>query len=183
MKKKWESLGFDTVGGAASAVLHLKGHAKTQQDLSFFTQCLSALSFVWFGMVMAISFMESWVKFTAPTMPREVGLDVGRTVFAALNRVEIIWSVLSFLLVQEIFYCHQDLHNPLAVHRIVLLVLPFVILAIQTLHLQPVLDRRARLIMTKQPLEGGAMPHHLYIILEVVKVVALFTNGLAMFSL
>ncbi|EGZ26652.1 hypothetical protein PHYSODRAFT_320555 [Phytophthora sojae] len=47
------------------------------------------LSLVWLGFVLAISCTESWVKFRAPFMPRHLALDLGRTMFAALNSVEI----------------------------------------------------------------------------------------------
>ncbi|POM78130.1 Membrane protein [Phytophthora palmivora] len=49
----------------------------------------SFLSLVWLGFVLAISGTESWVKFRAPFMPRHLALDLGRTMFAALNSVEI----------------------------------------------------------------------------------------------
>ncbi|KAG6973457.1 hypothetical protein JG687_00000882 [Phytophthora cactorum] len=49
----------------------------------------SFLSLVWLGFVLAISCTESWVKFRAPFMPRHLALDLGRTMFAALNSVEI----------------------------------------------------------------------------------------------
>jgi len=46
-----------------------------------------------------ISFLEAWVKFRADLVTRAVGLDVGRTVFHALNRVEIALSLATFLLI------------------------------------------------------------------------------------
>lgn len=46
-------------------------------------------SFLWLGFVLAISFMEAWVKFRAPFLPRHYGLDVGRTIFPVLNAVEV----------------------------------------------------------------------------------------------
>uniref|UniRef100_A0AAV1U934 Uncharacterized protein n=1 Tax=Peronospora matthiolae TaxID=2874970 RepID=A0AAV1U934_9STRA len=47
------------------------------------------LALVWLGFVLAISCTESWLKFRAPFMPRHLALDLGRTMFAALNSVEI----------------------------------------------------------------------------------------------
>ncbi|ETK87602.1 hypothetical protein F441_08128 [Phytophthora nicotianae CJ01A1] len=65
----------------------------------------SFLSLVWLGFVLAISCTESWVKFRAPFMPRHLALDLGRTMFAALNSVEIglcagLW-LLHFLVSSE----------------------------------------------------------------------------------
>jgi hypothetical protein len=53
------------------------------------------------GFVLAISGMEAWLKFRAPFVPRPFLLDVGRTVFPALNSVEgalcaSIWRTLIF---------------------------------------------------------------------------------------
>ncbi|GAB9465164.1 hypothetical protein Gpo141_00002581 [Globisporangium polare] len=47
------------------------------------------LSLLWLGFVLGISFLEAWIKFKAPFVPRHLGFDVGRTVFAALNAVEL----------------------------------------------------------------------------------------------
>ncbi len=59
------------------------------------------VTFIWFGFVSAISFMEAPVKFTAPSLTLAVGLDVGRHVFAVLNKVEIGFTLVSlWLLVQ-----------------------------------------------------------------------------------
>ncbi|CAI5731212.1 unnamed protein product [Hyaloperonospora brassicae] len=60
------------------------------------------LSLVWLGFVLAISCTESWVKFRAPFVPRHLALDVGRTMFAALNSVEIglcvaLWALHFFV--------------------------------------------------------------------------------------
>lgn len=57
------------------------------------------LALVWLGFILAVSCTESWVKFRAPFLPRHLALDVGRTMFAALNAVEMglclgLWLVL-----------------------------------------------------------------------------------------
>ncbi|RMX67324.1 hypothetical protein DD238_003212 [Peronospora effusa] len=63
--------------------------------------CAAFLSLVWLGFVLAISCTESWLKFRAQFVPHHLALDLGRTMFAALNSVEIgiavgLW-VLHFL--------------------------------------------------------------------------------------
>eukprot|EP00536_Pseudo-nitzschia_multiseries_P010026 jgi/Psemu1/288849/fgenesh1_pg.294_\ len=47
------------------------------------------VSTLWLGFVLAISGMEAWIKFRAPVCPRAFALDIGRTVFPALNAVEV----------------------------------------------------------------------------------------------
>jgi hypothetical protein len=48
---------------------------------------------LWLGMVVAISFLEAPIKFRAPAVTLPVGLGIGRLVFKALNRVEIVLLV------------------------------------------------------------------------------------------
>jgi hypothetical protein len=50
----------------------------------------SALTFVWLGMVLAISFLEAPLKFRAPGVTIPIGLGIGRLVFRALNTVEAL---------------------------------------------------------------------------------------------
>ena len=48
-----------------------------------------ALTFLWLGMVLAISFVEAPLKFRAPGVTLPIGLGIGRLVFRALNAVEV----------------------------------------------------------------------------------------------
>src|SRR5215212_10070776 len=45
--------------------------------------------FVWLGMVLAISFVETPLKFRAPGVTLQIGLGIGRLVFRALNACEV----------------------------------------------------------------------------------------------
>ena len=58
------------------------------------------LCFVWFGVTAGISLLETPVKFSTPSLSREVALDVGRVVFSALNKFELIALVLLLILVR-----------------------------------------------------------------------------------
>ncbi len=49
-----------------------------------------ALTFVWLGMVLAISFLEAPLKFRAPGVTLPIGLGIGRLVFLALNCGEAV---------------------------------------------------------------------------------------------
>jgi len=129
---------------------------------------LQTLGFVWAGLVLGISFLEAPVKFTAPSLTRAVGLDVGRHVFAALNKVEIGFGVLGGGLW---FFAgfRPDVRWGLA--AVVL------ILAVQTVWLLPALRAQAETII-----QGGEEPnksytHVAYVFLEVAKVAALLYVG------
>jgi len=47
------------------------------------------ICFVWVGITVGVSMIATPVRFTAATITRPVALDVGRVVFAALNKVEL----------------------------------------------------------------------------------------------
>jgi hypothetical protein len=51
---------------------------------------VGAIAFLWLGMVLALSFLEAPLKFRAPGITVQLGLGIGRLVFAAFNRVEIV---------------------------------------------------------------------------------------------
>ena len=55
---------------------------------------MAALFFVWAGMVLGISFLETPVKFTAPSVTLPIGLDVGRHVFGMFNKVELAFVLI-----------------------------------------------------------------------------------------
>jgi hypothetical protein len=124
------------------------------------------VTFVWFGFVSAISFMEAPVKFTAPSLTLAVGLDVGRHVFAVLNKVEIGFTLVSLLLLRGGWPA-----------RIACLLTGVAgLVALQTLWLLPALDVRALVYI-----DGGTPPpsqlHLLYVALEAAKVIGLFVLG------
>jgi hypothetical protein len=126
------------------------------------------LTFVWFGFVAAISFMEAPVKFTAPSLTLAVGLDVGRRVFTVLNKIEIVFSLAGlFLLFRSGF-------PP----RIMVLMTGLAgIVALQTLWLLPALDARALLYISgSTPLPSQL--HHLYVAAEAIKLTGLLVLGI-----
>jgi hypothetical protein len=53
----------------------------------------TGVTFVWLGMVLAISFLETPLKFHAPEVTLRVGLGIGRVVFRALNAAAIALAV------------------------------------------------------------------------------------------
>ncbi|BCI89282.1 hypothetical protein NIIDMKKI_44880 [Mycobacterium kansasii] len=58
-----------------------------------------AITFVWLGMVLAISFLEAPLKFRAPNVTLQIGLGIGRLVFRALNTVEVGFALVLLALV------------------------------------------------------------------------------------
>jgi len=56
--------------------------------------------FIWAGMTVGISMIATPVRFTAVSITRPVALDVGRVVFAALNKAELLALVLLLIIVR-----------------------------------------------------------------------------------
>jgi hypothetical protein len=131
-----------------------------------------AVTFLWLGFVLAISFMEAPVKFTAPSLTLSAGLDVGRRVFFVLNKIELAFGIILLLIF---------LSTKIYGSRILLLSAILIILLIQTIFLLPMLDIRA-----EEYISGSFPPpsnlHLFYIVSEIVKVVLLFLTGLLLFS-
>jgi hypothetical protein len=56
--------------------------------------------FTWVGMTVGISMIATPVRFSAESITRPVALDVGRVVFAALNKAELLALVLLLVVVR-----------------------------------------------------------------------------------
>jgi hypothetical protein len=125
------------------------------------------ISFVWFGMTAGISLLETPVKFTAPTITREVALDVGRVVFAALNKAEFIALILLLILVR-IGGRSRELFGPCAALATILIA--------QSAWLLPELNSRAQSII--EGIEPGpSIAHAAYSVLELLKLLVLLYLG------
>lgn len=133
-----------------------------------------AMVFVWVGFVCAISFMEAWLKFRAPGITLPLGLGIGRLVFSALNKVELVLSI--GILVSMLFSGLDSLK-----WKYVFFLVPFLIVITQTLWLLPALDARAEM-----HIQGLVVPpsnlHFYYVGAEFIKVVCLVIFGVKLFK-
>ena len=130
---------------------------------------LVAVPFIWFGTVLAISFVEAPLKFQAPGVTIPLGLGIGRLVFFALNKIELVLAAV-FLL--SLFGNRSVGKAATTVFATIAL-----ILCVETFWLLPVLDARA-----EEVINGTAEPfskmHFIYIALDAVKLILLFTLGI-----
>ncbi|WP_343856066.1 hypothetical protein [Fulvivirga kasyanovii] len=131
-----------------------------------------ACTFLWIGFVCAISFMEAWLKFRAPGITIELGLGIGQLVFTALNRVE--W-VLALAILAPIL-----LSNNLKMRRNVFLLIPLLVLILQSLWLLPALDTQATAIINNQILPSSNL-HFYFVLAEIIKVAGLLIFGINLF--
>jgi hypothetical protein len=128
----------------------------------------TALTFVWLGMVLAISFLEAPLKFRAPNVTLQIGLGIGRLVFRALNTVEVAFALVIGAIV---------LSGPTPARITVAVAVAGAALAVQLIAVRPGLTRRS-----DEVLAGSDAPrsraHYIYIALEAVKVVGLIAAGI-----
>jgi hypothetical protein len=131
-----------------------------------------AVTFVWLGMVVAISFLEAPLKFRAPDVTPRIGLGIGRLVFRALNGVEVVFAVV--LLVAAVA-------GPPGTVVTAAFVVAFAALGLQLGAVRPRLNRRSDQVLAglDAPRSRG---HRVYVGLEAVKVIALAVAGIALLS-
>lgn len=122
---------------------------------------------MWAGMTVGISMIATPVRFTAVSISRPVALDVGRVVFAALNKAELLAFVL-LLIIVRVSGRSRELWAWCGI--LILIVLA------QGAWLIPELAARTDIIMA-----GGELPpsaaHAIYSSLELVKIGLLLFLG------
>ena len=131
-----------------------------------------AVSLVWLGMVLAISFLEAPLKFRAPNVTLPIGLGIGRLVFRALNTVEGCFALLIVAIMAAV---------PTPARIAAAMSVAVAALAIQLVAVRPRLTRRS-----DEVLAGADGPrsraHYAYIALEGVKAVALLVAGILLLA-
>lgn len=130
----------------------------------------TAAVFIWLGMVLAISFLEAPLKFRAPGVDIPTGLGIGRVVFRALNRVEIVLALIVLVALVT-----GSPTGPAAALTAALLI----ILAGQLIAIRPRLNRRSdRILAGQQPSRSSL--HLYYVGLEAAKVLTLAALGICL---
>ncbi|MGI5156830.1 hypothetical protein [Microbispora sp. CA-102843] len=128
-----------------------------------------AATFVWLGMVLAISFLEAPLKFRAPGVTIPIGLGIGRLVFRALNAAEAVLAVVVIVAIAT--------GSP-ATAAVALTAVAAAVLVIQIAVVRPPLNRRSdRVLSGEDPALHRSKAHLYYVVLEAVKVVSLLALG------
>ena len=131
-----------------------------------------AATFVWLGMVVAISLLEAPLKFRAPDVTLRIGLGIGRIVFRALNGVEA--GLASVVVVAAVLGT-----MPGRVSTGVLVAVA--VLVLQLLAVRPALTRRSDRVLAGE-IVPRSRAHVGYVVTEAVKVVALLLTGVLALS-
>ena len=130
--------------------------------------------FLWIGFVCAISFMEAWLKFSAPGVTIPIGLGIGRLVFSALNKVE--W-LLGLLIIGNLIVSK----NKLTTFSNLLYFIPILLLVLQTFWLLPALDARAEIYIQGQ-IPPASTLHYYFVGIEIIKIGCLTIFGIKLFT-
>ena len=126
-----------------------------------------AITFIWVGMILGISFLEAPLKFKAPGITLPLGLGIGKLVFGALTKIEMSFSlfIIACLLLSEAKFKTWKLFF-----------IPILIVVIDNAWLMPILDNRIDLIMIGvTPPESNT--HWWYVGLELIKLIFLLIAG------
>lgn len=134
-----------------------------------------AALFTWFGMVVAISFIEAPLKFRAPGVTLQIGLGIGRLVFRALNTAEVLLAVLIIV---------AALLGSLPLGANAAIAVAVAALLVQMLAVRPLLTRRsdAVLAQTGPGRSKRSRAHYGYVGLELVKLIALIVGGVVLLA-
>lgn len=130
-----------------------------------------ALTFLWLGMVAAISFIEAPLKFRAPGITIPLGLGIGRLVFRALNTVEAVWAVVLIVVMAVGDGWPGGVFWALGVATAALV--------IQVAAVRPALSKRTDAVLAdpEHVPEHRSTAHLWYVGFELVKVGALIALG------
>jgi len=125
-------------------------------------------------MILGISFLEAPLKFQAPNMTLVLGLGVGKLVFSALNKVEIVFSIiLTAYLIKQFT----------SLERTTLFVLfgLILLLVLQSIWLIPILNARVDSLLNG--IEVPSTNHHFYYVgLEFLKVILLISGFIKIYK-
>jgi hypothetical protein len=131
-------------------------------------------TFLWVGFVCAISFLEAWLKFKAPGVTLPIGLGIGKLVFAALNKIEWVFTI---AIIASLFFNNwqwQHWHS-------IFIITPIVLVVLQTFWLLPALDSRAAIRIEDTELPTSKL-HFYFVGMELVKVLSLLLWGIKLFK-
>lgn len=114
-----------------------------------------AVSFFWLGLVIAVSFLETPLKFQVPGMTLPIALELGKTMFGISTNIQLGLMILVFFN----FFLNPSKLNKFIIFTGVLLAL---ILVLEKFWMLPILDARADVLATGKGLPPT--PLHNYFI-------------------
>lgn len=124
--------------------------------------------FVWMGTVLAMSFLEAPLKFRAEGVTPRIGPGIGRLVFRALNACEYVFAIV----IAVALFTHE---TSLGFNIAVLIAVSSLLM--QTIVVRPMLSGRTKFVLAGEGDGPRLRAHHVYVAVEVVKLIALIWAG------
>ena len=124
-----------------------------------------AIACFWLGLVLAISFLETPLKFQVPGMTLPIALELGKIMFGISTNIQIVL----ILIIGFSFLFNKEKLNSKLVINFFLLAL---ILGLEKFWMLPILDARADVLVSGKGLPPTAL-HDYFIYAEVAKIVLL----------
>jgi len=128
-----------------------------------------AISFFWFGLLLAISFIETPMKFQVPGITLPVALQLGKTMFRISTCIQLVLMVLVFL---NLFLDQSKLTKTILSTSILLAL----ILILEKFWMLPILDERANILALGKGLPPTPL-HNYFIYAESFKAILLLLLG------
>lgn len=116
--------------------------------------------------------MEAWLKFRAAGVSLSVGLSIGRLIFSYLNKIEWVFVLLSIGLIYA--------GGGLMFKKSIILLIPTLMVLLQTIWLLPALDHRAVLQIGGSHV-GPSKLHFYYLGAEFIKIISLVVFAIKLF--
>lgn len=128
-----------------------------------------AITFTWCGLIIGISFLESWLKFKAPNVTLSIGLGIGKLVFESLNKLEwLLWLLFLILFIST---------KTKSISIFFFFTIVSITLTCQSFWLLPVLNDRVTIIQSGLSIKSSN--HHIFFIaFEIIKLIALINLGI-----
>lgn len=117
---------------------------------------------LWLGFVLAISFFETPIRFSAPLVDMKIGVSIGQLLFNKLHQLEWLFLICTMAL------C---LRKNTSAFVIIFFGVLLVLLITQNIFLKE-LDKRANALLQGEEL-ARSIHHTAYVVLEVVKAISL----------
>ncbi len=128
------------------------------------------ISFFWLGLMLAISFLETPLKFQVPGMTLPIALELGKIMFGVSTNIQLGLMILIFL---NFIFNAKQLSKIMLVSSILLAL----ILGLEKFWMLPILDARADILASGKGLPPTSL-HDYFIYAEVAKLVLIVSLGI-----
>lgn len=123
------------------------------------------ISFFWLGLVLAVSFLETPLKFQVPGMTLPIALELGKIMFGISTNIQLILLLIMVVVFMSDF---KKVDKKILITTALLAI----ILGLEKLWMLPILDARADILATGKGLPPTPL-HDYFIYAEVLKLLLL----------